>query len=53
MADSTEANKGKKYKNEIEEMVLEEFGLSKFGWDFAAVELNDDNLEKEFLNPTA
>lgn len=53
MADSTEANKGKKYKNEIEEVVLEEFGLSKFGWDFATVELNDDNLEKEFLNPTA
>lgn len=53
MADSTGINKGKKYKNEIEKLVLSEFGLAKFDWAETATELNDAVLQQEFLNPTS
>jgi hypothetical protein len=52
MADSTKANKGKKYKNEIEDMVLNEMGLSKFDWNTENTTLNEGILEREFLNPS-
>lgn len=52
MADSTKVNRGKKYKNEIEDMVLNEMDLSKFDWSTENIILTEDNLEKEFLHPS-
>lgn len=49
MADSTKINKGKKYRNEVINIVLSEFGLSPIDSIDGTVELSDSILEKELL----